>query len=151
MKSNPPGSSPRTSPAGSLLPTLPSAVSWEHLWEQLPHSRHPAEEPGGEVRVWSADRSTVPRGASSTLRASCRKGDGAFFWSAHGRILGEIPSECFAKPKPKLRDILESGPIAARYFLSPKSAAGILRRAKHRGRELPVRLMDALQALVDAG
>lgn len=46
-----------------------------------------------------------------------------------------------------LSDILEKDPVPARYFLSPKAAAGILRRAERRGRELPPALRQALMAL----
>jgi hypothetical protein len=43
-----------------------------------------------------------------------------------------------------LRDVLEAS-VPARYFLSPRAAAGILRRAEKRGRELPQHLADALR------
>jgi hypothetical protein len=43
-----------------------------------------------------------------------------------------------------LRDVLEEA-VPARYFLSPRAAAGILRRAEKRGRELPQHLADALR------
>jgi hypothetical protein len=41
--------------------------------------------------------------------------------------------------------VLESGPLPTRYFLSSKAAAGILRRAEARGKELPPQLQAALQ------
>jgi hypothetical protein len=43
-----------------------------------------------------------------------------------------------------LSDILETGPHLLRYCLSPKAAAGILRRAARRGRALPAALHGAL-------
>lgn len=46
-----------------------------------------------------------------------------------------------------LSRILETGPIPPKYFLSPKAAAGILRRAAKRGRTLPAVLMHALTEL----
>jgi hypothetical protein len=46
-----------------------------------------------------------------------------------------------------LRDVLEAE-VAPRYFLSPRAAAGILRRASGRGKKLPERLEAALRAMV---
>ena len=46
-----------------------------------------------------------------------------------------------------LSEILETGNIDPRYFLSPKACAGILRRAEKRGKELPKALHQALQAV----
>jgi hypothetical protein len=45
-----------------------------------------------------------------------------------------------------LADVLQDG-VPSRYFLSPKAAAGILRRAEKRGRELPAHLAAALEAV----
>jgi hypothetical protein len=45
-----------------------------------------------------------------------------------------------------LSEVLETE-VAPRYFLSPKAAAGILRRAAKRGRELPRVLRLALESL----
>lgn len=49
-----------------------------------------------------------------------------------------------------LSDILETGAVPQRYFLSARACAGILRRAEKRGRDLPVALSRAL-AQVAAG
>ena len=144
------GPSPKTSPDGSQPRTTPSDATWERLWERIPHSRHP-QEGGGEVRVLSMDRSSARRGESSTLRASCRREDGAFLWSRQGWVVGEIPSACFSRPKPRLSDILEKGPVEDRYFLSAKAAEGILRRAERRGKDLPETLRRALEAVVAKG
>jgi DNA (cytosine-5)-methyltransferase 1 len=46
-----------------------------------------------------------------------------------------------------LPDVLETGPHLSKYFLSPKAATGILRRAGRRGRELPPHLAIALSQL----
>ena len=45
-----------------------------------------------------------------------------------------------------LSDILESGNIPPRYFLSRDACSGILRRAAKRGRALPEALLQALEA-----
>lgn len=46
-----------------------------------------------------------------------------------------------------LSDILETGDLPQRYYLSPRACAGILRRAAKRGKELPPQLREALQAV----
>jgi hypothetical protein len=42
---------------------------------------------------------------------------------------------------------LETRPVPPRYWLSARAAAGILRRAERRGKELPLALQQALTAL----
>ena len=49
-----------------------------------------------------------------------------------------------------LRDVLETGRVAPRYFLSRKACAGILRRAEKRGKTLPPMLGDALRAVASS-
>jgi hypothetical protein len=46
-----------------------------------------------------------------------------------------------------LSDILETGAVPQRYFLSRKACAGILRRAEKRGKALPPSLRAALEAV----
>lgn len=46
-----------------------------------------------------------------------------------------------------LSDILETGDVPQRYFLTAKACAGILRRAEKRGKELPGALKSALVAV----
>jgi hypothetical protein len=43
-----------------------------------------------------------------------------------------------------LSDVLETGPLPQRFYLSQKACAGILRRAEKRGKELPTLLRQAL-------
>ena len=45
-----------------------------------------------------------------------------------------------------LSDILETGDLPQRYYLSAKACAGILRRAEKRGKALPAMLQSALEA-----
>ena len=61
------------------------------------------------------------------------------FWT---RPTSEYPSDAVAS---SLSDILETGPHLQKYSLSPKSAAGILRRAGVRKRLLPPSLVAALE------
>jgi hypothetical protein len=64
------------------------------------------------------------------------------FWTL---AISECPSVVVES---SLSDVLETpGPHLRRYFLSPKAAAGILRRAARRGRALPDSLRSALEAL----
>ncbi len=44
-----------------------------------------------------------------------------------------------------LSDILETGDLPTKYYLSPKACQGILRRSKERGKTLPERLRLALE------
>ena len=46
-----------------------------------------------------------------------------------------------------LSDILETGDVPQRFYLTPKACAGILRRAEKRGKELPEALNAALKAV----
>jgi hypothetical protein len=51
-----------------------------------------------------------------------------------------------------LSQVLETGDLQQRFFLSPKACAGILRRFKAKQKQMPERLMTALQKVIeDAG
>lgn len=71
--------------------------------------------------------------------------------ASHGELwtldISESPNgaaEC------SLSEVLETSPPPPRYWLSAKAAAGILRRAERRGKELPPALARALAMLVQA-
>lgn len=65
---------------------------------------------------------------------------------SHGECLTLNSSECpSAAVESSLSDILQTGDIPQRFFLSPAACAGILRRAEKRGRTLPRPLLDALE------
>ena len=49
-----------------------------------------------------------------------------------------------------LSDILETGDVPQRFFLTAKACQGILRRAEKRGKDLPPTLLQALQAVAEA-
>jgi predicted nucleic acid-binding protein len=59
----------------------------------------------------------------------------------------ECPSDAVAS---SLSDILETGAVPRRYFLSAKACAGILRRAAKRGKKLPDLLAAALASVAGA-
>ena len=46
-----------------------------------------------------------------------------------------------------LSDVLETGEVPQRFFLSPTACMGILRRAEKRGKSLPPRLQQALHSV----
>ena len=48
-----------------------------------------------------------------------------------------------------LSDILETGAVPQRYYLTAKACQGILRRAEKLGKDLPPQLARALQAVAD--
>jgi hypothetical protein len=103
---------------------------------------------------------SVPIGFSSrTSLASCHPtADGT--WEPSSESWGNSgfggPTECWTLntsdwPKDAsvclLSQVLEAGPVLPKYYLSPKAARGILRRAAKRDRQLPPQLEAALQAL----
>ena len=47
-----------------------------------------------------------------------------------------------------LSDVLETGDLPQRFFLSEKACQGILRRAEKRGKKLPAQLQRALESVV---
>jgi len=49
-----------------------------------------------------------------------------------------------------LSDVLETGPIQPKYYLSQKACTGILRRAEKRGKKLPPMLSRALRQRSEA-
>ena len=49
-----------------------------------------------------------------------------------------------------LSDILETGDVPQKFYLSPKACRGILRRAEKRGRELPSALRSSLEQTAQA-
>lgn len=79
----------------------------------------------------------------------------AFSWSNAGMGFRGVCSTASISESPNvaveclLSDVLESH-VPPRFFLSARAAAGILRRAAKRGRTLPSRLQQALEALATA-
>src|ERR1017187_1486715 len=71
------------------------------------------------------------------------------FWTGPGECWTAVTSECHSEggASSSLRDVLEDS-VAPKYFLSPRAAAGILRRAEKRGKKLPEHLEAALRALI---
>lgn len=102
----------------SLAPkTMPSAVSWGEWLDQIPNSFQ-QEGSDGLTQVWLLDPSEPPRGESLMPNI--------WAWPNDGDV-----SLC------SLSEVLETGPVPQRYYLSPTACRGILRRAKRREKELP--------------
>jgi len=70
------------------------------------------------------------------------------FTTSHGECWTADTSESpnAGAASTSLRDVLEDS-VPAKYYLSPKAAQGILRRAEERGRMLPSHLSAALEAV----
>ncbi len=91
--------------------------------------------------------------ASCRLTADGRSEPTSACWSNSGMgsptefltlNISEYPSDGVAS---SLSDILETGELPQRYFLSARACRGILRRAEKRGKELPWALQSALLAV----
>ena len=86
-----------------------------------------------------------------TTDETLRKSSG-FSWSSAGMGFNGVCLTASFSESPNvadvcsLSDVLESH-VPQRFFLSPRAAQGILRRARKRGRELPPRLQAALESL----
>ena len=139
----------------TLVATWPSSIS--ELFAE--------HGPGG----WSTRTSPVffPAKEETTSPPSCPpQADGAStrpetggetaasFLSEPAKITGS-PIECLTlntleyhndAVASSLSDILETGDVPQRFYLSAKACQGILRRAEKRGRSLPRHLLEALEA-----
>ena len=120
---NPQSSFGKTSRASCQQKTTPSDASWLNLLAQtLPCN--PAQT-DGRVLVSLPAPSAKRRGESSMLNFS------------------ESPNDAVAS---SLSQVLLSGSIPQKYFLSRRACQGILSRAERRGKALPPRLNAALIA-----
>ena len=84
----------------------------------------------GPVQVWYLDRTAPLPGAFSMLNTSA--------WPNSADV-----SLC------SLHEVLETGAVPPRYYLSATACRGILRRAKKRRKTLPEPLMRALRAVAE--
>jgi hypothetical protein len=142
-----------SSPAARPAPTTPSPASEREWMERMVASSSSslalllASVPPGSS--WRTYLDSCRAGADGTLAPSLgRWGNAGFgtptgFWTA---VTGESHSGAAAS---SLSRILEAGPHLARYSLTSRACAGILRRAAKRGRALPPALEQALRAVAD--
>ena len=61
--------------------------------------------------------------------------------------VGGIVSSYHNPSRTSLSDILETGRVPEKYFLSQRACSGILRRAEKRGKALPDALKEALESV----
>jgi hypothetical protein len=116
----------------------------------------------GETSRWSILdwlRALAPGGSfGKTSPASCPLEKDGILVPSSGRWLNSgmgSPTECLTLNISEwpsdavvcsLSDILETGDLPQRFFLSAKACTGILRRVERRGRQLPYALRCALKA-----
>ena len=90
---------------------------------------------------------------SCRLTEDARLEPSSGFWSNSGmgsptefltQNISEYPSDGVAS---SLSDVLETGELPRRYYLTSRACRGILRRAEKRGKELPWALKSALLAV----
>lgn len=147
-------SSPEDSPA-KTYPSQAVALAW---------LGRDQDSSGTSSDSWM---NSIPVGSSlRTSLASCRQREEGIWESSSGRWESAgmaSPTECWTLSTSEfpsgdgacsssLADVLErpTVPGLSRYFLSPKAAQGILRRAGRRGRSLPEPLEAALQAVASS-
>ncbi|EME69978.1 hypothetical protein H261_10527 [Paramagnetospirillum caucaseum] len=111
----------KTSPESCPPATTPSDVFWADWPEKMVRSSRQGEN--GRTLVLSLDPRAQSRGGCSTPNISA--------WPNAAAVCS-------------LSQVLETGPIPSKYFLSAKACAGIIRRAEKRNKVLPPRLMLAL-------
>lgn len=126
------GSSGKTCPDASARPKTAPAPHSAAYSAALRERMQPLLLKDGRVLAWSMEKADEWRGP-------CSMHNSLGFHNAGG--------ECSHLPSlPSLMDILETGPIPQKYYLSAKACAGILRRAEKRGKVLPPALHTALEA-----
>jgi hypothetical protein len=132
--------SPSALPA-SEVEWLTRVVSWPLSSADLLSAQRPAGSSGKTSPVLSRQIAEKPSEASS-LR-----------WTSSGTVwrgacsMRSISDSPNAGSASFLSDILETGDLPRRYFLSPRACRGILKRASRRGRVLPAALTAALEAV----
>src|SRR3990167_2900398 len=119
---------------GFLAPEADSSMSLPESWARYVQSGY----------SWKMFQGFYPQ-TGVTISASSStpfRGSGMAF---RGEYLTQDTSESpSAAVESTLSEVLETS-VPQRFYLSPKAAAGILRRAERRGKKLPRRLEQALQ------
>ena len=88
----------------------------------------------------STGAGTSEPSSATWMTSGMSKGESAA-WTLNGSVSPSDASVC------SLSDVLETGPHLSRYCLSPKAAAGILRRAGRRRRVIPAAIREALETV----
>lgn len=113
----------KTCPVSSPCQTMPLDALLPDWLGPVPPSFRQGAKGDGQTQVWLLDPAAPLHGGGSTPNISDWPNDA---------------KECL------LSQVLEKT-SPPKYFLSAKACAGILRRAKNRGKQLPEHLMHALQ------
>src|SRR3972149_8573950 len=120
---------------GFLAPEADSSMSLPESWARYVQSGY----------SWRMFQGFYPQ-TGETISASSStpfRGSGMAF---RGEYLTQDTSESpSGGVESTLSEVLETS-VPQRFYLSPKAAAGILRRAERRGKKVPPRLEQALQA-----
>ena len=124
-ETSPQSFSGKTSPASSRRATTPSGAFWLGLPEKM--SRFSRQGTNGRTLVVCL----VPKEQSHG-----------------GFLMPNISSWPNDAAVCSLWQVLETGSVPRKYFLSVKACAGILRRAERRGKTLPTMLLRALEQVV---
>ena len=119
-------SSGKTSPASSAPKTTHSGA----FWAGLP----------GKMARWNH------QGASGRTLVLCMDPRGQSLGGPWTPNISDWPSDAAVC---SLSQVLETGLIPQRYFLSGTACAGILRRAEKRGKDLPAALHAALRCVAE--
>lgn len=125
LDANQRGSCGKMSPESCLPKTTPLVPSWADWQAAMPPS---STQEAGQVRVWLPDPAASSHGA--------RWMPSFLEWPSAADV-----SLC------SLSQVLEDGPLPTRFYLSPRAAAGILRRAGQRRKNLPQPLEKALESV----
>jgi hypothetical protein len=133
--------SPSPEPDEDLLARAPASSSSSH--ESLTLFSPLAD--GSSLRTFP---DSFPRTTAEISQSFSRRWPSSGFTTSLGESWTADTSACprDGGASSSLRDVLEET-VPARYFLSPKAAAGILSRAERRGRAIPSHLSQALQAV----
>ena len=127
--SAPSGCCGKTSPESYLRQIMRLDASWALFAELTPPSSLQGEEGSTPIAVWCPDQKEPWHGGCLTPNGT------------------EYPSDenvCLSW----LWQVLETGPVPTRYYLSANACQGILRRAAKRGKKLPEMLEAALRARI---
>ncbi len=118
---------------------LEAACSGRPLWSLPPRDlvgllRKTCQDSQAAIKAWISGSASMPWPSSGTVSVTLN-------WMPNTTVFLSVADAC------SLSDALEARPVPERYFLTPRAATGILRRAKERNVELPVELMEALRVL----
>jgi hypothetical protein len=163
----------------AIVETVTEYTNQISLWEEVPanHSALPDSEKEWMTLVATSPLPTLqslksisPNGSFGKMSpVSCHRAEDGTLVPSSGRWMKSgmgTHGECLTLNTPEhptirglclndegvslLSEILETGVVPQRFYLTPKACAGILRRAEKRGKDLPPLLRQALNlSLID--